>query len=422
MTWNGPPRGVTYRDIFFDSEVEYCKYNFEHADVDKLLHVFGEWEAEGKRLLEQNLILPAYDHCLRLSHLFNVLDARGAFSVAERGRFLLRCRAIAEQCAKGFLAQRTEANYPMLRLAQPVDYTEPAPAAADLSAYAERETLLLEIGVEELPHGDIQDLTAALPGLVNTLFAQSGIICDGEPTILIAPRRIAIIAKNVPARQADVEKEARGPKRGSAQNSDGTWTVAADRFAAANGITVNEIFFREQGNAEYCFAKTVQKGKHLAEVFSDLVSQLLKGIRFGKSMGWGGHHGYVLAAGALDCGAARRRGDSGRVAIARDVRDWRGTLPVLGPRVLWTQASGARRGCVQERLGLSGRAPQALRPGRLGGAHEAGSGTASRRFPRRTRSRRRMTPICSTKSPTSPSGRNRSCVRFRKNSWISRKM
>ncbi|MBI5091775.1 MAG: glycine--tRNA ligase subunit beta [Candidatus Hydrogenedentes bacterium] len=280
------PRGVTYRDIFFDSEVEYCKYNFEHADVEKLLHVFGEWEAEGKRLLEVGLILPAYDHCLRLSHLFNVLDARGAFSVAERGRFLLRCRAIAERCAKGFLAQRAEAGFPMLRLPQPVDYTVTAPPASALSDYAEKETLLIEIGVEELPHGDLQDLSAQLPGLVKDLFGQFGVTCDGDPTIWLTPRRIAICAKDVPARQQDVEKEARGPKRGSAQSSDGAWTVAAERFAAGNGVTVNDIYFREQGNAEYCFAKSLQKGKHLGDVLSDLVTQLLKGIRFGKSMGW----------------------------------------------------------------------------------------------------------------------------------------
>ncbi len=117
LQWS--PGGVTYRDIFHAQEVEYCKYNFDVADTSKLLQVFDIWEGEGQRLLELGLILPAYDHCLRLSHLFNLLDARGAFSVSERGRFLLRCRALAEQCAKGFLAQREEMGFPDVAPSEP---------------------------------------------------------------------------------------------------------------------------------------------------------------------------------------------------------------------------------------------------------------------------------------------------------------
>jgi hypothetical protein len=83
------PGGITYGDIYHAQEVEYCKYNFEHSDASVLFGVFEQWESEGLRLLDAGLILPAYDHCLRLSHLFNLLDARGALSVTERGRFLL---------------------------------------------------------------------------------------------------------------------------------------------------------------------------------------------------------------------------------------------------------------------------------------------------------------------------------------------
>ncbi|MCC6488539.1 MAG: glycine--tRNA ligase subunit alpha, partial [Candidatus Hydrogenedentes bacterium] len=145
------PNGVTYRDIFHAQEVEYCKYNFETADIARLLQVFDIWEGEGLRLLDLDLILPAYDHCLRMSHLFNVLDARGAFSVSERGRFLLRCRAVAERCAKGFLAQREAMGYPMLRHPSPVTYEVVPPESPETSSYQEIDTLLIEVGVEELP-------------------------------------------------------------------------------------------------------------------------------------------------------------------------------------------------------------------------------------------------------------------------------
>jgi len=120
------PNGITYGDIFKKQEIEYCVYNFEQADTEKLFQYFDMTQAEGERLLEAGIVLPAYDQCLRLSHLFNLLDARGALSVSERGRFLLRCRAIAEQCAKQFYNQREEMGFPLMRLPRPIE-DEPKP-------------------------------------------------------------------------------------------------------------------------------------------------------------------------------------------------------------------------------------------------------------------------------------------------------
>jgi glycyl-tRNA synthetase len=283
LQWS--PGGVTYRDIFHAQEVEYCKYNFEAADTTKLLQVFDIWEGEGLRLLELGLILPSYDHCLRLSHLFNLLDARGAFSVSERGRFLLRCRALAEQCAKGFLAQREELGFPMLRHPSPVQYVATEQDRPDVSAYKDTDTLLIEIGVEELPHRDIQTVQSQAPELVAKALESRG-LTHGAVQAWVTPRRIAVTIEGVPARQQDVTKEVRGPKRQAAQNDKGEWTMAAQRFAEGQGAKVEDIEFRSDGKNEYCFVKVDQKGKHLSKLLGEAIEEVLAGIHFGKTMGW----------------------------------------------------------------------------------------------------------------------------------------
>jgi len=94
IDWNG--EGVTYRDVFLQSEQEFSKYNFEIADVTMLKGHFKDAEAESGRALEADLALPAYDQCLKASHLFNLLDARGAISATERATYIGRVRALAK--------------------------------------------------------------------------------------------------------------------------------------------------------------------------------------------------------------------------------------------------------------------------------------------------------------------------------------
>jgi glycyl-tRNA synthetase alpha chain len=111
LRWVGD---VRYGHVHHQSEVEYSKYSFERADVDLQQKVFDGSERECKRLLAEGIVLPAYDHCLKCSHAFNVLDARGAISVAERQRYIGRVRALAKGCAEGYLAERTRLGFPLL--------------------------------------------------------------------------------------------------------------------------------------------------------------------------------------------------------------------------------------------------------------------------------------------------------------------
>lgn len=111
LIWTGD---VKYGDIHHKGEVEWSHYNFEEADVDMLLKLFGMFEAESLRMNEKGLVLPSYDYTLKCSHVFNLLDARGAISVTERTNYIARVRHMARLVAHAYMAQREEMGFPML--------------------------------------------------------------------------------------------------------------------------------------------------------------------------------------------------------------------------------------------------------------------------------------------------------------------
>ncbi len=107
--------GVTYGDVHHKGEVEWSVHNFEVADVPLQRQLFDLYEAESLRLIEQGLVLPAYDYCLKCSHSFNVMDARGAISVTQRAGIIGRVRNLARRCAEAYLRQREEMGFPLMK-------------------------------------------------------------------------------------------------------------------------------------------------------------------------------------------------------------------------------------------------------------------------------------------------------------------
>ncbi len=110
LMWNDQ---LTYGDVHKKGEWELSVYNFETADVDMLVKMFDMQERESIKLSEKGLVLPAYDYCLKCSHTFNILDARGAISVTERTHYIDRIRNLARFTAKNYLVQREEMGYPL---------------------------------------------------------------------------------------------------------------------------------------------------------------------------------------------------------------------------------------------------------------------------------------------------------------------
>jgi len=112
IQWNDE---FTYADVHLQGEIECSKYNFEESNPELLFKLFQMYEAEAERLMEKGLVLPAFDHVLKCSHTFNLLDARGVISVTERTRYIGRMRNMARQVAQLYLQQRESLGFPLLK-------------------------------------------------------------------------------------------------------------------------------------------------------------------------------------------------------------------------------------------------------------------------------------------------------------------
>jgi glycyl-tRNA synthetase alpha chain len=116
IVWTDGPFGtITYGDVFHQNEVEQSTYNFEKADTTVLSAQFDAHEIACRRLLEDKLVLPAYEQMVKASHAFNLLDARHAVSVTERQRFILRVRTLARGVAEAYRASREALGFPLIK-------------------------------------------------------------------------------------------------------------------------------------------------------------------------------------------------------------------------------------------------------------------------------------------------------------------
>jgi glycyl-tRNA synthetase alpha chain len=115
LTWVD---GVSYGDVYLQNEREQSQYNFELANTEMLFQHFGQFEAEAKRLIEAQCVLPAYEMVLKCSHTFNLLDARGAISVTERAAYIGRVRVLARLIAQAYYESRERLGFPLVKQQQ----------------------------------------------------------------------------------------------------------------------------------------------------------------------------------------------------------------------------------------------------------------------------------------------------------------
>ena len=105
LIWNN--EGILYKDVFHQSEKEFSAYNFDHANTDNLFKIFEMLEQETNSLIEKKISLPAYDQCLKCSHVFNILDARGVISVAQRAEYIARIRELTKSIGKVWIESQS---------------------------------------------------------------------------------------------------------------------------------------------------------------------------------------------------------------------------------------------------------------------------------------------------------------------------
>jgi glycyl-tRNA synthetase len=282
IDWN---TRVRYGDLRLQPEIEHCRYYFEIADVDGLKQTYDVYEREYERALAAGAITPAYDYVLKCSHLFNVLDARGAIGVTERAAYFRRMRDMTRHIARAYADQREAMGYPMLSRFRKEWRTRVDPVqSADLTPI-EPSDVLLEIGTEELPAGDLTDALAQLNELVPALFADLRLE-HGGLMVMGTPRRLVIYARNVTPRQPDTEDWVKGPPASRAFDDQGRPTPAAEGFARGKGVSLEDLVVREIDGGEYVVALVREAGRRTSEVLAEAFPNLIASIKFGKSMRW----------------------------------------------------------------------------------------------------------------------------------------
>jgi len=283
IQWNPT---LTYGDVNLAGEREHSTYYFEVADVESLRQMLALYENEAKRALEKGLVLPAYDHLIKSSHTFNVLDSRGAVGVTERQAMFGRMRDLAKKVAEAYVAQRQELEYPWLNSAEGEgDYHQHTLLKTTTPELPERVPFLLEIGTEELPVDDLNTALEQLRTQAAQLFeglhlAHSGIKVMGTP------RRLVVSVDGLQTQQADRVVELKGPPADKAFDPEGHLTRAGEGFARSKGIDPNLLQAKAVEGGMYAVAEVHESGKAAAELLPAALENLVRSIKFNKPMRW----------------------------------------------------------------------------------------------------------------------------------------
>lgn len=281
--------GVEYRDVLLQSEIEHCRYYFEVADVEGLTRVYNTYENEAKRALAQEppLVMPAHDYVLKCSHLFNVLDTRGAISVIERADYFRRMQGLAANVASAFVEQRAALEFPSLPANWEVDpetrmvsVSKPAAPNIDLGKFpTEPAPFLLEIGVEELPSDDLDTAIAQLRELIPQSFKKADLGFDSI-SVVGTPRRLVVLVEGLQPRQQDIEGDLIfGPPLKQGEK-------AAEGFAKKHNKEPKDLKTTEKDGGEYFTLLITYERRPTHEVLADLLPDIIASIRFDKSMRW----------------------------------------------------------------------------------------------------------------------------------------
>ncbi len=267
-----------YGDIFQIAEKEHSTYYFEVADVQRLRQLFSLYKAEADLALENGLVLPAYDNVIKCSHIFNIMDTRGAVSYTERMALFGKMRELSRKVSEAYIAQRQEMGYPWLAEAkQTVEAAlRPLPNLA-----AEKADLLLEIGTEDLPVTDLEGGLAQFGDLLTKLLAESR-LAFGDMKVEGTPRRLVAKVSDLQTQQSDRKVEVKGPPADRAFDAQGNPTKAAEGFARSRGIEVNSLKVRDH----YVVVELEEKGQTAAQILAEKLPALYGEIRFSKSMRW----------------------------------------------------------------------------------------------------------------------------------------
>jgi glycyl-tRNA synthetase len=268
--------GVRYGEVFHRNEVEQSRYNFEHSDPDKLFELFATHFAECERLCELGLALPAYDQAIATSHAFNLLDARGAISVAERQQYIRRIRDLSCRCAATWVEHSDDEGAAVVPAAATALPAEGEPTGSG--------QLVVEVQCEELPAAAVRPALAALADGVRGLLDG---VEHGEVRTYATPRRLAVVIDGV-ASQTPVSTElVTGPPAERGFDADGNPTKAALGFARGRGVDPSALKVVDGPRGKVVAAEVQTGGERTADRLQDGLDAVVRGLPFPKSMEWG---------------------------------------------------------------------------------------------------------------------------------------
>ncbi|WP_327129380.1 glycine--tRNA ligase [Streptomyces sp. NBC_01727] len=271
--------GITYGEVFGQNEYEMSRHYLDDADIDTNQRLFDAYASEARRMLDLELPIPAYTYVLKCSHTFNVLDARGALSTTERAKAFSLMRGLTHESAKLWAQRRASLEYPLGMAAVPA----PAVRAA-LPTVPSIETLLFEIGMEELPYADVRATAEAVREAVTTKLAATR-LGHGPVTAMATPRRIVITVDGVEPCEPDFAKTVRGPKA-AVSYQDGAPTPALLGFARSQGVDPADLRVLDVGGVDYVALTREEPGRSAVEVLSELLAEVVSGLRSSRNMRW----------------------------------------------------------------------------------------------------------------------------------------
>ncbi len=274
----------TYGDVNLSAEIERCKYAFNEADVEVLHELYDDYEGEAKRALERGLVTPAHDYVLNCSHTFNLLDARGAIGVTERARYFARMRELAKQVATAYLKQREDMGYPWLAKGAEVKKGKEEEKKS-VTVLKVPVPLLLEVGVEELPAGDVTVARDQLGKLLTTALDEAR-LDHGEIKLFATPRRVAALVEGIASQQRSLDELVRGPSAKVAFDAAGKPTPAAAGFAKRFNIDPATLVVKTDAQGSYVYANKHEDGRPALEVLAQVLPGVIAKLSFEKTMRW----------------------------------------------------------------------------------------------------------------------------------------
>ncbi len=327
LIWSNQPR-VTYGQLFRRYEREMSVFNFERSDQQQLDAQFTAWYQSCVQLAEQQLVYPAYEAAIKCSHLFNLLDARGALSVNQRQRLMLQVRELTWLIAKSYLASASGVEDPDSSNKSGADSVSCVSSVSHQRAQTDSNSngnngnkidepspttapLLLEIGTGELPPDQLANIAQQLAHNLQAELQRARLIVSELDTqhnnnnnsaddkidrpdveIFYTPRRIAVRLKAVATAQPSQQQLVRGPSMQIALDAQQQPTLAARKFAASCGVAVEELtWVQDQKGTGYLAAQKKSAGQPALTLLPALINRAVQAIKCKRGMYWGQEQG-----------------------------------------------------------------------------------------------------------------------------------